>query len=879
MTSFSEILYTLILYPLKLFLELVYAISYRVLESEGLSIIAVSLAVNLLMLPIYNKADSLRDAALAKQKAMEKGIAHIKKAFSGDERFLMLSEYYAQNRYSPLSSLIPSLSILMQVPFFAAAYSYLSSLQELSGKGFLFIRNLGSPDALVTLPFFTLNVLPVAMTLINCVSGAIYTKGHGIREKLQVYLLAVLFLVLLYKSPSGLVLYWTCNNIFSLLKNIWAGRTRTEAPAPRGRLGEAFFSFMGENRVRTGIFVFSCMLLCLLDGFALPVALLSSSVAEFSSAMEYADPVSYAFICFLQAAGLFAFWPLCIYFLFVGNVKVQGAMSFAAAFLALASLVNAYAFTGSYGDVSSALVFLKAVDFKSFSFFSLLNLLVLLSAIALLVLLLFRRKLAGAFMLLQKVLLVALLSFSVFNAAKIHREYREFKVSLGEGRLESVSPVFHLSRNHPNVVLIMLDRAQPQFVSEIFKEKPELEKSFAGFTLYENALSFNAHTLAGLPPLFGGYEYTPEEMNRRKDVSLAEKNNESQLLLPRVLNESLAFTSVVADPQYGNYSPYCDTSFIEPYAPAIQGCKTKEVYSSFWYREKNSGNLSDPRTDGLRRNLLFFSFFRSSPVCMRKAVYKSGSYWSTAPGRDIKEFIDSYSVLDYMKELTSVSDTDSGCYMSMVNEITHCSLFLQAPDYIPTDEVTDRGSSAFRDFDTYPPHVAAFRMLADWLDYLRAEGVYDNTRIIIASDHGCRGEEQAMEADKELDARITGGYYNGRGHFHPLLMFKDFGRGEGGEEKAFIDDKASFMTNADAPSLLLGGLVENPVNPFTGRSIPTDTSPLKEDGVIISANDGHRPADHGKYRYSVKDGEWWRVKDSVFSASAWTQVEPPEGTK
>ena len=43
---------------------------------------------------------------ISPQKAMEKGIAHIKKAFSGDERFLMLSEYYAQNHYSPLSSLI-----------------------------------------------------------------------------------------------------------------------------------------------------------------------------------------------------------------------------------------------------------------------------------------------------------------------------------------------------------------------------------------------------------------------------------------------------------------------------------------------------------------------------------------------------------------------------------------------------------------------------------------------------------------------------------------------------------------------------------------------------------------------------------------------------
>ena len=59
------------------------------------------------------------------------------------------------------------------------------------------------------------------MTLINCIAGAVYTKGFPFKEKLQLYGMAFLFLILLYNSPSGLVLYWTLNNIFSLLKNIY----------------------------------------------------------------------------------------------------------------------------------------------------------------------------------------------------------------------------------------------------------------------------------------------------------------------------------------------------------------------------------------------------------------------------------------------------------------------------------------------------------------------------------------------------------------------------------------------------------------------------------------------------------------------------------
>ena len=61
-------------------------------------------------------------------------------------------------------------------------------------------------------------MLPIAMTLINIIAGAIYTKGFSFKEKAQIYGMALVFLVILYNSPSGLVLYWTMNNVFSLIK-------------------------------------------------------------------------------------------------------------------------------------------------------------------------------------------------------------------------------------------------------------------------------------------------------------------------------------------------------------------------------------------------------------------------------------------------------------------------------------------------------------------------------------------------------------------------------------------------------------------------------------------------------------------------------------
>ena len=250
-----HVLYYLIVYPIELLLEIVFSLLRDVFDDPGLSIIGVSIVVNLLLLPLYKRAERISQTEKNKQEKMRAAVDHIKKAFKGDERFMMLQAYYRKQDYHPLYSLRSSLPLLLQIPFFVAAYHFLSNLSRLSGRVFLNIMDLGKPDSMVVIPNiclnmysekhlaeqltvsipsmgetiyppmrilsgFSINILPIVMTLINIVSIIVYTKGSPLKEKIQLYVMAVLFLVLLYKSPSGLVLYWTMNNIFSLAKNI-----------------------------------------------------------------------------------------------------------------------------------------------------------------------------------------------------------------------------------------------------------------------------------------------------------------------------------------------------------------------------------------------------------------------------------------------------------------------------------------------------------------------------------------------------------------------------------------------------------------------------------------------------------------------------------
>ena len=219
-------LYNLIIAPIEFIVDWVFRMCLNKVGTESViyCVVVISIVINILALPLYNIADALQEKERKLVKSLEFRVKRIKKAFKGDEQFMMLSEYYRQNNYHPLYALRSSLSILIEIPFFIAAYHYLSNCDALLGSKFWIFKDLGGPDQLfkftVGTKLIIINILPIIMTLINFVSGAVYTKEAPVKEKVQLYAVACIFLVLLYNSPSGLVIYWILNNLFSLAKNV-----------------------------------------------------------------------------------------------------------------------------------------------------------------------------------------------------------------------------------------------------------------------------------------------------------------------------------------------------------------------------------------------------------------------------------------------------------------------------------------------------------------------------------------------------------------------------------------------------------------------------------------------------------------------------------
>lgn len=928
----ANVLYTLIIYPLTLVIETAYQLVYAIFDNVGLATIGVSLAVSFLCLPLYIVAEKWQQIERDKQKQMEAGIARIKKAFKGDEQYMILTTFYKQNHYHPLMALRSSFGLLIQVPFFIAAYSFLSAMPALQGQSFSFIKDMGKPDALFYIGSFPVNVLPIAMTLINIAGSAVYTKGFKFKEKLPIYAMALIFLALLYDSPAGLVVYWTMNNVFSLVKNIFYKIKRPLlvlyisacAAAAAGifylikfhdgleskravmstlfaliflapvfvkacawSLKNCLSALTSDKAARNALFFLSVISLALLTGIVIPSNVISSSSIEFMNIDKIQNPNQYVLAAFLQSLGIFCFWFVCVYFLF--GKKIQALMATGSALLLLWGTLNAFVFVGDYGSISRSLVFDKGAQGPLW--LSLLNIAALLLAGAGLFVLLKMVKPKNGAVPLCFILLLSFLAVGGLNIIKIQKESASF-ATRDFKEASKIEPAIHLSKKGKNVIVIMADRAESVYAQTIIDALPKLKESYKDWTFYSHTLSYDSHTLIGAPPLYGGYEYTPLEMNKRDTVTLKDKNNEALLLMPRVFTEQAGFDAQVFDLSWANYSWIPDLSICDPY-PKITGSNLERKFTSKWIEEHPGCVRENALSSSLKRNFLWLSIFKEAPAILRESLYDDGAWWSSdGEYTDLLGYISYYSVLDYLPNLTAFDGNDTGDFVLLQSMATHTSIALQAPDFVPAKEVTNKKPfENFLGYESLSTNAAFFCKLAEWMEVLKQNGCYDNTRIIVVADHGIGTfniENLFFKSDKNFEELAEVEKMFGKSqlseyaaffemkemgyildHNHPLLMMKDFTNSSdpnSAKREWTVDD--SFMTNADTPYLAFEGIVQKPVNPWTKKPIERRTQNVAQ-GVVAGGR--YEPDKNGVYKFDLNGIKIYDVYDDMADVSNWKE--------
>ena len=133
--------------------------------------------------------------------------------------------------------------MLIQLPVFIALFTVLRSAVELRYASFLWIGDLSEPENLFRDVFgFGVNLLPIAMAGTMALQSYLTpTAGDPSQQKMMMVMMPVMMLVMFYRFPAALGLYWTVSQMFAIFglmrtraaKKKDTGPSSTEPQPPR----------------------------------------------------------------------------------------------------------------------------------------------------------------------------------------------------------------------------------------------------------------------------------------------------------------------------------------------------------------------------------------------------------------------------------------------------------------------------------------------------------------------------------------------------------------------------------------------------------------------------------------------------------------------
>jgi len=194
---------------------------YGLVHNWGWAIIILSIAVYLLLFPLSIK----QMRSMKEMQVLQPKIEALRKEFKDNPQRLNkeIMQLYKEHKVNPLSGCLP---LLLQMPIFFALYQALVRSVALRGAHFWWINDLSSPDKLFvfknSIPFLgnQLNILPILMAIGMFIQQKISmgkaTGEAAQQQKIMSIVMPIMFGVIFYQMPSGLVLYWFVNSILML---------------------------------------------------------------------------------------------------------------------------------------------------------------------------------------------------------------------------------------------------------------------------------------------------------------------------------------------------------------------------------------------------------------------------------------------------------------------------------------------------------------------------------------------------------------------------------------------------------------------------------------------------------------------------------------
>ena len=185
------------------------------LHDYGLAILALTTVIKLVLWPIQNKANrSMRQMAVLSPKMQE-----LREKYKDDPTKMNqeVMKLYKQYGINPVGGCLP---MMIQIPIFFGLYKMLSQAVELRNAKFLWIKDLSQPDTLAYLPVlgWRINLIPILMAASQIWLMAMTPKTGDPTQRRVMMFTPLIFLFICYNFAAALALYYTTQNLFSILQ-------------------------------------------------------------------------------------------------------------------------------------------------------------------------------------------------------------------------------------------------------------------------------------------------------------------------------------------------------------------------------------------------------------------------------------------------------------------------------------------------------------------------------------------------------------------------------------------------------------------------------------------------------------------------------------
>jgi YidC/Oxa1 family membrane protein insertase len=229
--DFESVKSARVLKPIVIFLEIMIKFFYRFTNSYGVAIILMTIVIKVILHPLTRKSFQ----SMRRMSALQPKITELRDKYKNDPQGLnkATSALYKKEKVNPMGGCLP---MILQLPIFYALYTLLSGMVELRNESFLWIKDLSLPDTVATIKmavpllgykltdasgvlqgYTDINILPFVMTGTTLLQSKLTSGGQTAQQgKMMTYLFPIMFFFIFWNMPSGLVLYWTIQNILTI---------------------------------------------------------------------------------------------------------------------------------------------------------------------------------------------------------------------------------------------------------------------------------------------------------------------------------------------------------------------------------------------------------------------------------------------------------------------------------------------------------------------------------------------------------------------------------------------------------------------------------------------------------------------------------------